>query len=270
MLVVRGLCPAAEVRELRAHGEAITRPQVAGPSEAVAPPPPDQRWFAMLHRRFPLHERVALQPGILDVVQGLVGPDIMLMQTMAFLKPPGERGNGWHQDSWYLQTFPDSLCGAWIALDDCDEENGALVVAIGSQVEPIHSSEQQPHPDRVLRGMVPLRHAHNPDDELNELAAIAQRYPLQAVRARAGDAVFIHGHVLHTSLPNRSAARQRRAFVAHYANARAYSAWGASYSEGHPQHAAADPAWDGLTSASFVLARGRTHLPCGRRRFPSG
>src|SRR6202034_1217161 len=80
----------------------------------------------MLHRQLELHERYLLHPRVLDVLEAIIGPDVLALQTMLFLKPPGKPGQGWHQDSYYIPTFPDSLCGAWIAIDDVDEINGAM------------------------------------------------------------------------------------------------------------------------------------------------
>lgn len=257
-LVRRGVLDAALVAAVCADGE-----RLLGSNDH----PADQQWFPMLHRRSALHERVALDPRLVDPVAALVGPDVMLLQTMLFLKPPGERGNGWHQDAWYLQTLPESLIGAWIALEPCDAENGALVAAVGSHVEPIYGSRAQPHPDMVQLGLPPLEHPHDPDDARNDLAPRAGRYRQAIIDASPGDVVFLHGHLLHTSLPNRSRTRRRRAFVAHYANARSATSWGASYPPGHPQHAPADPAWGGLTNGSHVLARGTSHFPTAPRRF---
>ena len=79
-----------------------------------------------------------LHPRVLDVLEVLIGPDVLAMLTMLFLKPPGKPGQGWHQDSYYIPTHPDSLCGAWIAIDDCDERNGAMWFAAGSQTEPVY------------------------------------------------------------------------------------------------------------------------------------
>ena len=92
----------------------------------------------MLHRRLEIHERYLLHPRVLDVVEGLVGPDVLALQTMLFLKPPGADGQGYHQDSFHIITQPDTLIGAWIALDRADEENGCLWVTAGSQAEPIY------------------------------------------------------------------------------------------------------------------------------------
>jgi ectoine hydroxylase-related dioxygenase (phytanoyl-CoA dioxygenase family) len=70
----------------------------------------------MLHRQLELHERYLLHPRVLDVLEVLIGPDVLAMQTMLFLKPPGKPGQGWHQDSYYIPTHPDSLCGSWISI----------------------------------------------------------------------------------------------------------------------------------------------------------
>jgi phytanoyl-CoA hydroxylase len=43
----------------------------------------------MLHRRLEIHERYLLHPRIVDVVAGLVGPDVLALQTMLFVKGPG-------------------------------------------------------------------------------------------------------------------------------------------------------------------------------------
>ena len=78
-----------------------------------------QYWLRvhMLHRRLALHERFLLHPRVLDVLEALIGPDVLALQSMLFFKQPGQPGQGYHQDSYYIPTFPDTLCGAWIAID---------------------------------------------------------------------------------------------------------------------------------------------------------
>src|SRR5690606_34935292 len=79
-----------------------------------------------------------LHPRVLDVLEALIGPDVLALQSMLFFNPPGKGGQGWHQDSFYIQTQPDSLIGAWYALDHADKDNGCLWVAPGSHNEPIY------------------------------------------------------------------------------------------------------------------------------------
>src|SRR5215213_7301480 len=147
---------------------------------------------------------------------------------MLFLKPPGKPGQGWHQDSYYIPTHPDTLCGAWIAIDDADEFNGAMWMATGSQFEPVYPPVGgYGFGDENLEGIERVGGVSNPDDAQNDLAKIADGYPQLLVAARAGDVVFFGGHILHRSKRNASADRFRRAFVGHYCNARSFTQVGA-------------------------------------------
>ena len=57
-----------------------------------------QHWLRihMLHRKHELHERYMLQPYILDILEALIGPDVLALQTMLFLKAAGQEGQGFH------------------------------------------------------------------------------------------------------------------------------------------------------------------------------
>ena len=218
----------------------------------------------MLHRQLELHERYMLHPRVLDVLESIIGPDVLALQTMLFLKPPGKPGQGWHQDRFYIPTHPDTLCGAWIAIDDTDERNGAMWMALGSGSEPVYP----PHASlgygafgqRELEGIQYVGGVSDPDDEKNDLSRIADKYPQILVPARAGDVVFFNGHILHRSKKNWTEDRYRRSFVSHYSNARSFTQWGGD----GPQ--TVDPI-TGMTNAAHILARGDTHLPFARPRF---
>jgi phytanoyl-CoA hydroxylase len=245
-LIVRGLVAPDEVEELLAH---------------VADLPDDIERIHMLHRRLPIHERFMLHPRILDVVQALVGPDVLALQTMQFVKHPGSPGQGYHQDSFHILTFPDTLIGAWVALDRADEENGCVWITAGSQAEPVYPDvdETVGHGgDHQLADIFAVAGADDPDESRNDLAAVAAKYPGREVPAilNPGDVVFFGGRVLHRSHANRSATRSRRSFVAHYCNARSFVPWDD------------DPLGEGeMGNGRHILARGDTHLPYAQPRF---
>lgn len=295
-LVVRGLVTPDEVAELRRHTEELMQgrlPEQRGrfqqerdttkdhgvsaqgleaPPEHLSPAEKAQYFLRihMLHRKLELHERYLLHPRVLDVLEVLIGPDVLAMQTMLFLKPPGKPGQGWHQDSYYIPTSPDTLCGAWIAIDDCDEQNGAMWFAKGSQAEPIYP----PCPDvsygfgdRLVAGIPHVRGVSDPADDRNMLSGVAGRYDQILVPAKAGDVVFFGGHILHRSKRNWTANRFRRSFVSHYCNARSFTQWGADEQRAG---AGGGPSIDprtGMTNGSHILARGDTHLPFALPRF---
>ena len=133
-LTVPGLFTEAELQELDDHSAALAdgsirmeQPSGAAIDEHEFPEELDgpdsrasleeNRFFRYIqqHRNIPLHEHYLLHPRVLDVLEQLIGPDIMAMQSMLFLKPPQQPGQGYHQDSKYITTSPDLLCGAWIA-----------------------------------------------------------------------------------------------------------------------------------------------------------
>src|SRR5690606_19182769 len=103
-----------------------------------------------LHRVLEIHERFMLHPRILDVLEALIGPDVLALQTMLFLKGPGKPGQGYHQDSFYIPTHPDTLCGAWLAVDRADLDNGCLWMTVGSQHEPVYPPKDA-EPDHESR-----------------------------------------------------------------------------------------------------------------------
>jgi ectoine hydroxylase-related dioxygenase (phytanoyl-CoA dioxygenase family) len=256
-------------RDLARDG-GVTIQGLEAPPEHLSPAEKAQYFLRihMLHRQLELHERYLLHPRVLDVLEALIGPDVLAMQTMLFLKPPGKPGQGWHQDTFYIPTHPDTLCGAWIAIDDCDERNGAMWFATGSQHEPVYPPVHgRAYGDKHLKDIDYISGESNPDDSQNSLSKIADRYPQLLVSASAGDVVFFAGHVLHRSKQNWTTDRFRRAFVSHYCNARSFTQWGADANA--PEHEGVppiDPA-TGMTNGSHILARGDTHLPFALPRF---
>jgi phytanoyl-CoA hydroxylase len=248
-LIVRGLVDPDEVQELLDHADELSAADE------------DLLRIHMLHRRLEIHERFMLHPGVLDVVQALAGPDVLALQTMLFVKRPGSEGQGYHQDSFHIITQPDTLIGAWVALDRADEENGCVRITAGSQSEPVYPDvdESKGHGGDVLLADIPsIAGADDPDERRNELTAVAAKYPGREVPAvlDPGDVVFFGGHVLHRSHANRSRSRSRRSFVAHYCNARSYVPWDDDRLE------------DGeMANDRHVLARGDTHLPFAEPRF---
>ncbi len=268
-LHVRGLVASDEVAELAQFTDdmMVGRRTILG----VPAPPEDlsdaeRRHFYerihMPHRTLELAERFLLHPRIVDVLEALIGPDVLGLQTMLFFKQPGQAGQGFHQDSYYIPTQPDTLIGAWLAIDPADEENGCLWMTPGSQTEPIYPDcdgvTQQG--DTVLGDIESIKSASHPDVEKNTLAQVALRYDEEVpLPAQPGDVIFFGGHVFHRSHRNDSQ-RSRRAFVSHYCNARSRVPWNHRVRyEGEEEGAAANH--------EHILARGSTHLPYAQPKF---
>ncbi|WP_127579893.1 phytanoyl-CoA dioxygenase family protein [Paenibacillus koleovorans] len=261
-LIVRGLLSPADTSRLQAWTDDI----YSGRETSLDHLHHDHSWqdgkkperlsSARLHQ--PHNENATaewglLHPRVLDVLEALIGPDVLALQSMMFFNPPGKGGQGWHQDSFYIQTQPDSLIGAWIALDRADEENGCLWVAPGSHHEPVYPPEARGHfvhaTETVIDGLFTVQNASHMDDEVNNLSGVAAKYGSSVpVVLEPGDVLFFHSHLLHRSYVNRTSDRYRRSYVTHYCNARSWVPWSGS-NERH------------------ILARGRTHLPFATPKF---
>ncbi len=265
--VARGLLSGTEVGSMLAHGMDLLEGRVT--PEGVTPAPTDatadelHARFArihMLHRVDAMHEEYLLHPRALDVLEALIGPDVLALQTMYFFNRPGDGGQGWHQDACYITTYPDTLIGAWTALDRADTENGCLWVAPGSHHEPVYPDAGRGalvHAEGALTDIHTVDAISSLDEDANTLSRVAATYPdVVPVEVDPGDVVFFHGHLLHRSRPNSAADRWRRAFVCHYCNARSWVPW----NHGGP--------FDG-DSANYmhILARGATHLDHAERTF---
>lgn len=128
-------------------------------------------------------------------------------------KPPGHGAPfHWHQDAPYHTSIipAERLIGAWVALDDADEESGCMWMVPGSHrwgVQEGHLMNLKPpgEPDEL----VPAR----PPANAPQIAS-AWREPVPC-RVKAGEVHFHHALMWHGSLANRGE-RPRRAYTIFY------------------------------------------------------
>jgi phytanoyl-CoA hydroxylase len=267
-LVVKSLVPAEDVAAFNQHidrllsgEEELSGARVMQDIGKEPRPGRTEDWLRvhMLHRISAVHERVLLHPRILDVLEALIGPDVLALQSMLFFKQPGQPGQGYHQDSYYIPTFPDTLCGAWVAVSPATIQNGCLWFTPGSQHEPVYPDARGlgASLSSNIADLGLIANASSTDESINGLLRVARRYPGQevAVEADPGDVVFFGGHILHRSHTN-LADFPRRSFVGHYCNARSWVPW----NHGEP--------FEGEAANNLhILARGRTHLPFAQPKF---
>jgi len=76
---------------------------------------------------------LAMDEQILDLVEALIGPDIVMWGCHVFCKPAGDgHQTPWHQDGHYWPIRPLANCTVWVALDASLADNGCLRVIPGS------------------------------------------------------------------------------------------------------------------------------------------
>ena len=205
--VVRGMFTPEEVCFYREHFESMRRaehPELAGSLDDTGNTPVDPLKIyprlMMPHRRDGSSLAWLIDTRLNQVMTTLLGTEPYAVQTMFYFKPAGARGQALHQDQYYLRVQPGTCMAAWMAVDDCDEENGCLQVVPGSHTWPLLCTVAADTSQSFTDVTVPL-----PDG-----------VEAHSVLMWAGDVLFFNGQIVHGSLPNRSKDRFRRALIGHY------------------------------------------------------
>ena len=85
------------------------------------------------HFVFEWVDALTREPGILDAVEQLLGPNLLAWNTNWFVKFPGDQAFvSWHQDGAYWSLSPMEVVTAWVALGPVTPENGCMRVIAGS------------------------------------------------------------------------------------------------------------------------------------------
>jgi ectoine hydroxylase-related dioxygenase (phytanoyl-CoA dioxygenase family) len=86
-----------------------------------------------LHLFFDWAHELVIHQKLLDVVETILGPDILVYGTLVLSKQPQDmRYVSWHQDSFYSGLHLTPSTTAWIALTPSHAANGCMRVIPGS------------------------------------------------------------------------------------------------------------------------------------------
>jgi lipopolysaccharide export system ATP-binding protein len=208
-VVVRGVFGTNEAAQMREHymrlrAEGPKPGDVGGDPASAADPLNQFPRMINMHQWDGATSRWAGDTRLTGLVRQFIGEQPVVNQTMLYFKPPGARGQGMHQDHQYITIEP--LVGVWIALEDCDEANGRLMLVPGSQKLAILPVEKADQSLSLMAGQ----------------AKLPPSCPLPVgIDMKPGDAVFFSGRTLHGSAPNTSTDRFRRSLICHYVGSRA-------------------------------------------------
>ena len=110
----------------------------------------DMRWRSMPNLLLPWAARLAREPRILDRVEDLLGPDILIFTSTFFIKEPHSPTiAAWHQDSTYYGLEPKDEVTVWIALTEASRAAGCMD-ALSFQGRP----RQLSHVSRIVKDSV--------------------------------------------------------------------------------------------------------------------
>ncbi len=156
----------------------------------------NHKWRSMPYLLMPWAAKLARDPRILDKVEDLLGPDILIFTSTFFIKEPHSPTiAAWHQDSTYYGLEPKEEVTVWVALTEASEAAGCM------DALPFRGNPRQlSHVSRVVKNSV-NRAGQVITEPLDEGSPMAM--PL-----KPGWFSMHHGLCPHRSGPNTSSHRR--------------------------------------------------------------
>ena len=148
------------------------------------------------HLVFKWVAEVIRNPKILDLVESVLGHNLLVWGTNFFIKEPDDGTFiSWHQDSTYWGLSRPDVLTVWIALSPSRRSNGAMKMMRGS-----HQLEQLPHTDTFEEGNL-LTRGQKVDHEVAE-------EDVAWIELQPGEVSLHHVRIIHGSEPNKGPDRR--------------------------------------------------------------
>ncbi len=143
-------------------------------------------------RVLPSFDRLIRHPALISAASQVLGPDLMVWSASLFMKQPNSTHIvSWHQDLTYWGLDDAEETTSWVALSAATLESGCMQFVPGS-----HKKLQVPHEDTFDENNLLSRG--------QEIAVEVDEDDGVAVELQAGQASLHHGHLFHSSGPNRA------------------------------------------------------------------
>ena len=159
--------------------------------------------MTQIHRYYRWAWDLGFHPAVLDAVESVLGPDIMLWSAQVFAKRARDPGYiTMHQDGTYWGLEGGEVTTAWVALTGSTSENGCMRLLPGS-----HRWSIQPHTDTYA--------AQNLLTRGQEVQADYNETDVVDIELRPGQMSLHHVRAVHGSYANASD-RPRVGFAIRY------------------------------------------------------
>lgn len=143
----------------------------------------------------PFVDQIARLPAVLDPVEAILGPDILMLDSPFFIKEARTpHFVTWHQDLHYWGLDKEDEVTAWIALSPATPESGCMRFVAGSHRQVIAHKDTYDDNNLLTRGQ--------------ELSVEVDEQDAVDAALRPGEMSLHHGRVFHGSNPNNSADRR--------------------------------------------------------------
>ena len=159
--------------------------------EAVEAEHGSLHYMSKMHTVLDFAAALATDPRVLDAVEAMLGPDIMLFDVTYIVKEARSPSFvSWHQDLTYWGFSNDRQVSMWLALSPASETSGCMRMIPASHLQGrLEHVDEKDGANVLYRGQTVTG--------VDEARAVM--CPL-----KPGEASFHHGWTLHASMPNHS------------------------------------------------------------------
>jgi non-heme Fe2+,alpha-ketoglutarate-dependent halogenase len=156
----------------------------------------DVKWRSHAYAHSPWFNTLIRHPRILDAIEDVIGPNILVWTSTFFIKEPrSPTFAAWHQDGTYFGLDPHDQVCAWVALTDATLEAGCM-----EHLSSGGSPRQLRHAPLGLANSI-NRAGQTVMESFDDTAPVAMALP-------AGSFSLHHELAVHRSAPNNASHRR--------------------------------------------------------------
>jgi non-haem Fe2+, alpha-ketoglutarate-dependent halogenase len=156
----------------------------------------DVKWRSHAYTHLPWFNDLVRHPRILDAIEDVIGPDILVWTSTFFIKEPHSKTfAAWHQDGAFFGLDPSEQICAWVALTDASKEAGCMEMLSGKGAPRLYHHAAMGLKDSINRAGQTIV---EPFDKSNPTA----------MALKAGEFSLHHELAVHRSAPNHAAHRR--------------------------------------------------------------
>lgn len=150
--------------------------------------------------------RLAVNKRVLTALNQLLDREPLPFQTLNF--PIGTSQYA-HSDTIHFSTIPEGfMAGVWVALEDIDLDNGALVYYPGSHKLPYYTMQDL--------GLGQGYDYYKDYEQCIQKLIVERGFEPEFGEVKKGDAIIWHANLLHGGSPRKDLSRTRHSQVTHY------------------------------------------------------
>jgi non-haem Fe2+, alpha-ketoglutarate-dependent halogenase len=156
----------------------------------------DIKWRSHAYAHSPWFNDLIRHPRILDAIEDVIGPNILVWTSTFFIKEPNSPTfAAWHQDGTYFGLEPQEQVNAWVALTDATAAAGCM------EMLPSRGAPRQLHHAALGLAHSINRAGQTITEAFDDTSPIAMALP-------TGSFSLHHELTVHRSAPNRATHRR--------------------------------------------------------------